>query len=57
MRQKGWITAEWGRTPNNQRARYYEITRAGREQMGEQEDGFAELITAVRRILRPAGAT
>lgn len=53
MRQKGWITAEWRRTPNNQRARYYDITTEGRRQLGEQEDGFAELMGAVRRVMRP----
>ena len=51
MRQKGWITAEWGLTPNNQRARYYTITRAGRKQLGEQEAGFAELIAAIQQVL------
>jgi PadR family transcriptional regulator PadR len=55
MRQKGWIAAEWRMTPNNQRARYYEITSAGRRQLGDQADGFAELVTAVRRVMRPAG--
>jgi transcriptional regulator len=54
MRQKGWIKAEWGVTPNNQRARYYTITTAGRKQLGEQQDGFTTLIAAVQRILRPA---
>jgi PadR family transcriptional regulator PadR len=54
MRQKGWIRAEWRQTPNNQRARYYSITAAGRRQLGEQEDGFARLMAAVRRIMRPA---
>ncbi len=54
MRQKGWIRAEWRQTPNNQRARYYDITPAGRRHLGEQEAGFAELMTAVRRIMRPA---
>ena len=52
MRQKGWITAEWKRTPNNQRARYYTITSAGREQLGEQEVGFAELLAAIKRVMR-----
>jgi transcriptional regulator len=51
MRQKGWISAEWAQTPNNQRARYYTITRAGREQLGEQEAGFAELVSAIRQVL------
>ena len=54
MRQKGWINAEWRQTPNNQRARYYLITAEGRRQLGEQEDGFAQLMAAVRRIMRPA---
>jgi PadR family transcriptional regulator, regulatory protein PadR len=51
MRQKGWVEAEWRQTPNNQRARYYTITRAGRRQLGDQETGFAELVTAIRRIM------
>jgi transcriptional regulator len=54
MRQKGWIKAEWRMTPNNQRARYYTITAAGRRQLGEQQDGFTTLMAAVQRILRPA---
>ena len=52
MRQKGWIKAQWGITANNQRARYYEITTSGREQLGEQQAGFAELMAAVRRVMR-----
>ena len=51
MRQKGWIAAEWRQTPNNQRARYYTITRAGRAQLGEQAAGFAELIAAIQQVL------
>src|SRR5687768_1206953 len=54
MRQKGWIKAQWRQTANNQRARYYSITDAGREQLGEKAAGFDELMTAVRRIMRPA---
>ena len=52
MRQKGWIKAEWRTTPNNQRARYYTITTAGRRALGEQEEGFARLLVAVRRVMR-----
>jgi len=54
MRQKGWIRAEWRQTPNNQRARYYSLTPDGRRRLGEQEQGFAELMAAVRRVMRPA---
>lgn len=52
MRQKGWIRAEWRQTPNNQRARYYSITPLGRKQLSDQEQGFDELMTAVKRIMR-----
>ena len=54
LRQKGWIKAEWGQTPNNQRARYYTITALGKKQLGEQEAGFAELLDAIARVMRPA---
>jgi PadR family transcriptional regulator PadR len=52
MRQKGWIKAEWRQTPNKQRARYYAITPLGRKQLTDQEQGFDELMTAVKRIMR-----
>jgi transcriptional regulator len=52
IRQKGWIKAEWRQTPNNQRARYYTITAAGRKQLGLQEQGFEELIEAISRVMR-----
>jgi PadR family transcriptional regulator, regulatory protein PadR len=54
MRQKGWIRSEWRRTPNSQRAHYYEITPEGRRQLGEREGAFDELMAAVRRIMGPA---
>jgi len=54
MRQKGWIKAEWRQTPNNQRARYYTVTRSGRKHLGQQESGFLELLAAIGRIMRPA---
>jgi transcriptional regulator len=54
MKHKGWIKGEWGQTPNNQRARYYSITPAGRRQLGEEEATFDETIAAVRRLMRDA---
>jgi transcriptional regulator len=53
MRQKGWIAAEWRLTPNNQRARYYTVTRAGRRQLGLVTSGFTELMTAIDRVMKP----
>src|SRR3954464_4623876 len=54
LRQRGWLKAEWRRTPNNQRARYYTIPADGRQQLGEQEAGFGEIVVAIRRVLRGA---
>ena len=54
LRQKSFVKAEWRMTANNQRARFYTITADGRKQLGEEQAGFAELMTAVQRILRPA---
>ena len=52
LRQRGWLKAEWGQTPNNQRARYYTITAKGRQQLGEEEAGFGELVAAIQRVMR-----
>jgi transcriptional regulator len=54
MRQKGWIKAEWRQTPNNQRARYYTITTAGRKALGERRSDFASLIAAIERVMTSA---
>ena len=51
MRQKGWIKADWRQTPNNQKARYYTITAAGRKHLGQEEAGFAELLAAIGRVM------
>ena len=52
MRQKGWVSAEWRMTPNNQRARYYTITAMGRKQLGEQHSVYAELIAAIGLVMK-----
>lgn len=52
MRQKRWIKAEWRQTENNQRAKYYAITAAGRKQLGEVSAGFGEVVSAVQRVMR-----
>ena len=54
MRQKGWITASWKQTPNNQRARYYTITTAGRRHLGVQLSRFKDLLGVLGRVLELA---
>ena len=51
MRQKGWIKAQWGQTPNNQRARYYTITRSGRKQLETKESDYDRVAGAIARVM------
>jgi len=50
--QEGWIRAHWDKTPNNQRARYYTITPAGRKQLGVEESSFAQVLAAIQLVMR-----
>jgi PadR family transcriptional regulator len=54
MTECGWLRSDWGESENGRRARYYEITAAGRRQLAEEERRWAELTGAVGRILRHA---
>ncbi len=52
MEQDGWISAEWGTTENNRRARYYQLTSKGRKQLAEEEKSWAQLTEAVAHVLQ-----
>ena len=52
MEQDGWISAEWGTTENNRRARYYQLTARGRKQLAEEEKNWARLSQAVAQVLQ-----
>ena len=52
MEQGGWISAEWGTTENNRRARYYQLTARGRKQLAEEEKNWARLSQAVAQVLQ-----
>src|SRR5687767_15547093 len=47
----GWVKAEWGISDNNRRARYYEITAAGRKQLAAERREFDQLIIAIHKVL------
>jgi transcriptional regulator len=47
----GAISAEWGVSENNRKAKYYEITRRGRKALTDQEQTWNRLSTAVQRVL------
>ena len=52
MTQAGWLKAEWGASENNRRARFYSISAAGRKQLADEEQNWAQLTDAVARVLR-----
>lgn len=51
LEQHGWITAEWGVTENNRRARYYSLTRAGRKQLQREADQWERLSAAISHVV------
>lgn len=54
LERRGWISAEWGASDNNRRAKYYELTRTGRRQLQEETAAWQKLTTAVGLVLRMA---
>ena len=51
---KGWVTAEWGVTSGNRRARYYRLTLAGRKQLTIELSQFQRVFGAINRVIQTA---
>ncbi|MGH9343542.1 MAG: PadR family transcriptional regulator [Terriglobia bacterium] len=51
---KGWMTAKWGATAENHRARYYRLTPAGRRQLEVELSQFHRVMQAVTRVIQTA---
>jgi PadR family transcriptional regulator PadR len=47
----GWVTAEWGASENNRRARYYKLTAAGRKQLAVENKEFDRMIVAIQKVM------
>src|SRR5947207_8472354 len=47
----GWVTAEWGASENNRRARYYALIREGRKQLAREREQFEIMIGAIQKVL------
>src|SRR5262249_38892480 len=55
LEDKGWITAEWGVSDNNRKARFYTLSKTGRKQLAEETSQWRRLAAAIGRILGPEG--
>ncbi len=56
LQQRGWISAAWGVSENNRRAKFYAITRAGKRQMKENKSQWERLAAVMGRVLAAAAA-
>jgi PadR family transcriptional regulator PadR len=51
LQQKRWITAKWGASENNRRARYYSLTAAGRKQLVAETESWERMVEIMSRSL------
>ena len=49
---KGWVTTKWGVSDRNRRARFYQLTVAGRKQMEQETQEFDRVLGAIRLVVR-----
>jgi transcriptional regulator len=54
LEQEGFISAEWGISDNNRRAKYYTLTRAGRRQLGKEAREWGRTTGIIARFLSPS---
>jgi transcriptional regulator len=51
LQQRGWISAEWGTSQNNRKAKFYSITKRGRKQLSEDAVNWQRLSSVIGRML------
>ena len=54
LERQGWISAEWGASDNNRRAKFYALTRSGRKQLEAETAAWDQLTAAVALVLKMA---
>ena len=52
MEEAGWLQSEWGESENNRRAKYYRLTRAGRKQLGDEQQQWERIAVAINSVLK-----
>jgi PadR family transcriptional regulator PadR len=54
MLVKGWLSAEWGISENNRKARFYQLTPEGRKQLAAEAKEFDDLVRSIQLVMRSA---
>jgi transcriptional regulator len=55
LEQRGWITAKWGLSDNNRRAKYYSLTRSGHQQLAREAEDWRRIVDVMGRLLNGEG--
>jgi len=55
LQQQGWISAEWGLSENNRKAKFYSITKLGQKQLEVETENWARISVVIGRVLRREG--
>jgi transcriptional regulator len=51
LEQEGWVKGTWGESENNRRAKYYQLTAAGKRRLGEEKQNWTQAVMAITRVL------
>jgi PadR family transcriptional regulator, regulatory protein PadR len=51
LEEAGWLSATWQPSENNRRAKYYQLTKAGKKQLGEETANWKQIALAIERAL------
>jgi PadR family transcriptional regulator, regulatory protein PadR len=54
MEERGWLESEWGMTENNRKAKYYQLTPEGRQQLVARTSTWTRYAAAVTKVLQTA---
>jgi PadR family transcriptional regulator PadR len=53
LEKQGWLSAEWGFSPHNQRAKFYKLTAAGKKQLAAEQSKWDLLVKAIAGVMKP----
>jgi PadR family transcriptional regulator len=53
LERQGWVKTEWKQSENNQRAKYYSLTAAGRKHLAAEQERWNRVSTAIASLMKP----
>jgi len=57
LEKRGWLQSKWGISEANHKAKYYELTSTGKEQLVRERDRWSQMVDVMSRIMNPAAPT